>query len=453
MHLLSQPRKQDARFYRLSRLLLALALLLAILPQWAAPARASTLYSVASSVYDEQGIQAVVPGPSAISEGNSRYFTQTAHFLRGAFLHYWETHGRTPILGVPITEPIVEDGLTVQYLERARMEWHPEISSDPDQAILLTRLGVAASEQSGYRFSPIASGTDTFTSHFFRETGHNLSNAFLLYWQKNGGLEVFGYPISEEFAEVTVSDGKTYTVQYFERNRFEWHPEAKPQDNIQLGLLDVEYARTSGLNPLARVLLPADIPAADANLSNDPRLASLVDENLLPIVQELGETPEFRWIPAVIIENRILVDFDNIGEEGVAGSFYFTNVRSPRYFIAISDRFRDAGPVAVASILAHEATHAFDATGGVTSAVQGCSVEEELRAYMNGLAAWIVLGGTDALAQSYTPDSPEDHLNRSLLAFNNDKTQLSFDVDIQAGRAFLSDLYGPDCGEEVISDR
>jgi hypothetical protein len=69
-----------------------------------------------------------------------------------------------------------------------------------------------------------------------------------------------------------------------------------------------------------------------------------------------------------------------------------------------------------------------------------------LRAYMNGLAAWIVLGGTDVLEQNYTPGSPEDDLNRSLLAFNNDKSQLTFDVDIQAARGFLRDLYGPDCG-------
>jgi len=444
MHSPGPQRKQSRLSYKRFRLLLALALVPAILPQWVAPASAHA--SAAGILRDEQGAVSVVPGPSAISGGRSRYFSETGHFLRGAFLNYWETHGRTPILGVPITEPLVENGLTVQYLERARLEWHPEISGDPDRAILLTRLGVVASEQNDLHFSPLSTGGDTFVSHFFRETGHNLSNAFLQYWQNNGGLEVFGYPISEEFAQVNVSDGKTYTVQYFERNRFEWHPERMPPDNIQLGLLGVEYARTSGLDPLARVLLPADIPAADTDLSNDPRLASLVDENLLPVVKLLGATPEFRWIPAVIIENRILVNFDNVGEEGVAGSFFATNVRSPRYFIVISNQFKDAGALAVASILAHEATHAYDASGGMQPLPQGCSINEELRAYMNGLSAWIVLGGTDALEQNYTPGSQEDDLNRSLLAFNDDKPQLTFDVDIQAARNFLRDLYGPDCG-------
>ena len=45
---------------------------------------------------------------------------------------------------------------------------------------------------------------------------------------------MFGYPISEEFTEVNQADGRTYTVQYFERNRFEWHPELRPPFNIKL---------------------------------------------------------------------------------------------------------------------------------------------------------------------------------------------------------------------------
>ncbi|MFN8540386.1 MAG: hypothetical protein U0232_23275 [Thermomicrobiales bacterium] len=36
---------------------------------------------------------------------------------------------------------------------------------------------------------------------------------------------MFGYPLTEEFTEVNPADGKSYTVQYFERARFEHHPE------------------------------------------------------------------------------------------------------------------------------------------------------------------------------------------------------------------------------------
>ena len=44
-----------------------------------------------------------------------------------------------------------------------------------------------------------------------------------------GGLPVYGYPITEEFIEKSPTDGKPYKVQYFERNRFEYHPENDPQ--------------------------------------------------------------------------------------------------------------------------------------------------------------------------------------------------------------------------------
>jgi hypothetical protein len=59
------------------------------------------------------------------------------------------------------------------------------------------------------------------------EMGHNVSPAILRYWQENGGLALFAYPypITEERIEKNPIDGKEYTVQYFERNRFELHPE------------------------------------------------------------------------------------------------------------------------------------------------------------------------------------------------------------------------------------
>jgi hypothetical protein len=69
---------------------------------------------------------------------------------------------------------------------------------------------------------------------YFDETGHNLGGRFLEYWQQNGGLAVFGFPLSEEFEEV-LGDGKTYRVQYFERARFEAHPENQPPYDVLLG--------------------------------------------------------------------------------------------------------------------------------------------------------------------------------------------------------------------------
>lgn len=58
---------------------------------------------------------------------------------------------------------------------------------------------------------------------------------FLQYWRDNGGLPVFGYPITPEFREETPEG--IFVVQYFERNVFEFHPEkARPYD-VLLGRL------------------------------------------------------------------------------------------------------------------------------------------------------------------------------------------------------------------------
>lgn len=74
----------------------------------------------------------------------------------------------------------------------------------------------------------------------FPETGHTLRGAFLSFWEQHGGLAVFGYPITEEFDEESLTDGQTYRVQYFERQRFELHPENAAPWNVLLGLLGVE---------------------------------------------------------------------------------------------------------------------------------------------------------------------------------------------------------------------
>ncbi len=86
---------------------------------------------------------------------------------------------------------------------------------------------------------------------YFGPTGHSLGGLFLQHWQQHGGLPLFGYPLTEEFTEVSQTDGRPYRVQYFERNRFELHPENTPPNNVELGLLGVQaYAnRTMPLAP------------------------------------------------------------------------------------------------------------------------------------------------------------------------------------------------------------
>jgi hypothetical protein len=71
----------------------------------------------------------------------------------------------------------------------------------------------------------------------FTQTGHKVCGRFLQYWNEHGGLAQQGYPLSEEFTETSALNGKPYSVQYFERAVFEYHPENKPPYDVLLSQL------------------------------------------------------------------------------------------------------------------------------------------------------------------------------------------------------------------------
>jgi hypothetical protein len=81
------------------------------------------------------------------------------------------------------------------------------------------------------------SGQGQGGSRTFPETGKTVQGKFLQYWNDHGGLTQQGFPISAEMRETSDTDGKTYTVQYFERAAFELHPENPPTSDVLLSLL------------------------------------------------------------------------------------------------------------------------------------------------------------------------------------------------------------------------
>jgi hypothetical protein len=120
----------------------------------------------------------------------------------------------------------------VQYFERTRLEYHPEHAGTPYE-VLLGQFGWRIlRERTGREGAPPAAALGGAT--YFPATGHNLQGRFLAYWEANGGLAQFGYPLTEEFEE-RLEDGSVYVVQYFERARFELHPENDRPDDVHLG--------------------------------------------------------------------------------------------------------------------------------------------------------------------------------------------------------------------------
>ncbi len=80
-----------------------------------------------------------------------------------------------------------------------------------------------------------------------------LEEPFSDYWDDNGGLPVFGYPITFAKAELNPDTGISYHTQWLERNRFEVHPEnAGTAYEVLLGLLGKERLRQLGREAVAR---------------------------------------------------------------------------------------------------------------------------------------------------------------------------------------------------------
>ncbi len=71
----------------------------------------------------------------------------------------------------------------------------------------------------------------------FPETHRCISGRFAAYWAAHGGLPVFGFPVTTAAYEVNGDTGQSYLTQWFERNRFELHPEQAPPYDVLLGRL------------------------------------------------------------------------------------------------------------------------------------------------------------------------------------------------------------------------
>lgn len=190
------------------------------------------------------------PAKSGASTGSAWFFPETRHWLTDEFLTYWLENGGLARFGYPRTErfvefdPLVGQSYAVQYFERARFEHHPEFAGS-EYEVLLGHIGRWALAQRG--LDPGATAGPQAGSRYHPETGHNLGGAFLEHWEAQGGLFSFGYPVSEEVRETNPEDGQTYTVQYFERARFEYHPEhAGTSAEVLLGLLGNEMLRERG---------------------------------------------------------------------------------------------------------------------------------------------------------------------------------------------------------------
>ncbi len=230
---------------------------------------------------------AALPGrhASAAPASSSQLFSATGHTVSGAFLDAYYRLGGLPIIGYPITEQVNENGYQVQYFERERFEYHPENAGTPYE-VLLSRLGYELSKP----LQPFAPGQQGSAGIYFAQTNHSLNGEFLRYWNDKGGLSLFGYPISEQFTENGI------LTQYFERARFEYHPEALASTGyaVELGLLGVAYLQQSHGAPSAQAPAAPQVQLAQGeqqlfdNINAARQAAGLGKINLDTQVEQLA---------------------------------------------------------------------------------------------------------------------------------------------------------------------
>ena len=115
-------------------------------------------------------------------------------------------------------------------------------------SIVLASIGLLSGTLAAVAGGALASGMlQAPTCRTYAETGHKICGKFLTYWDQHGGLAQQGYPISDEFVEVSDLNGQPYTVQYFERAVFELHPELAAPNNVLLSQLGTfRYKATYG---------------------------------------------------------------------------------------------------------------------------------------------------------------------------------------------------------------
>lgn len=168
-------------------------------------------YTVEAEAIDTEGerntfqwkFSVVAPGKG---ESDTLFFAPTSTYVFAPFANYWLKNGGLAIYGLPITPEFEQNGLAIQWFERARFELNPKT-----QQVQLGLLGNELRQPD----PPLPIPPADADRRFFPETGHTLGGAFRQYWEAHGGLAQFGLPLTEEITE----NGRR--VQWFERARFE----------------------------------------------------------------------------------------------------------------------------------------------------------------------------------------------------------------------------------------
>ena len=281
-------------------------------------------------------LPAIPPATYATSSIPKLCFAQTGQCIDEPFQSYWQQNGGLPVFGYPITAPREElnrdtgQRYLTQWFERARFEYHPK--NRAPYHVLLGRLGDDQLVKQGINASsaPREAGPKPGCL-WFAVTGYNVCDqaagiGFKRYWLSQGlldpqldayqrSLALFGYPLTEPRV-VTNASGDRVLTQWFERARFEYHPNKPPQFKVLLGLMGTElYGKFAPPTPCR-----TDLAISPVNV---------------------GRTPSFciAWVDRFADEQRFLIVLKYLpgGEE----LRYITPPNTTQLYVPVSDNLID----------------------------------------------------------------------------------------------------------------
>jgi len=268
----------------------------------------------------------------------SEYFAQTGHYVSGDFLRFYRSSDNPIVVfGYPLTEQFTsKDGKTVQYFHHARFE------ADPSGGVNLTPLGSGT-------YSPERQLVlnHPFACRSYPETGHSVCFAFLEFFDENGGVEHFGYPISPfEFRNNQI-------VQYFENARFEWRPDLPEGQRVALTDLGRMYFDQIGEDPgfLKPMLPPSARPETVLSLKvsafpKDAVASSTAEQTIYVLVQNqnLQPVPGAEGVATIRMPNgEVYLQSFPVNDRGVGTfSFRYENQQNSRLvFVEIDVTYRN----------------------------------------------------------------------------------------------------------------
>ena len=175
------------------------------------------------------------PLDGAPTDPNKIFVKESGHYIQGDFKDIWTDPSKNAAFfyGNPLTEQFQEYDYSSKITKTVQFFQNVKFESTKAGQVNLAPVGREAIE--GQFFPPGRFLATNSSQQYFDETKHTLRGGFFQFWQTNGGLARFGFPITEEFTEKDAS-GKDIVYQYFERVKLAFDPETTKVTIATLGL-------------------------------------------------------------------------------------------------------------------------------------------------------------------------------------------------------------------------